>query len=188
MVNSEVTIVVVIMVFAMFAMMVIYAMGYKTVPPNQAMVEFRGGGDTRKTPPRFIAGGGRFILPGARSNRFLDLTIDLIELELNGVKSTSHGDPITFRVKVAVLWKITTDPDILKATAGGLVERTRGENQMAVKERMELAIRNAASSMSAEAFEMDRDVLSAKIQHAASDLVNELGLEIRSLHILNLKI
>jgi len=187
MVNTAVTIMLVIMIFAMFAMMAVYAMGYKTVPPNKAMVIYRGKGKNGIEPRAIISGGGKFIIPGGESYILLDLTADLIEFELNRVQSNSHGNPITFRLQVAVVWKITTDPSILKETAGILVERTRGENQIAVKERMEMAIRNAASSLTAEEFETDRDLFAGKIQHVASDLVNELGLEIRSLHILNVK-
>jgi uncharacterized membrane protein YqiK len=52
---------------------------------------------------------------------------------------------------------------------------------------MEKAIRNIAASVSVEEFESDRDLVSSKVSYFARDLMNELGLEIRSLLFLKIK-
>jgi uncharacterized membrane protein YqiK len=187
MVNLSMVLVVVIMCFAMIAMVVVYSIGYTTIPPNKVMVLFRGKREKGMKAQALISGGGRFIIPGGGSYPILDLTTDLVEFELNGVPTRSEGPPITIRLRVAVIWKITSDANTLKETAGKLVERTRGENKMAVKETVERAIRNFAPSMSIQEFEADREMLSRKIQPAVGELMNELGLEIRSFYILNIK-
>jgi uncharacterized membrane protein YqiK len=187
MASAAVVLTMVIMVFAIFAMMVIYAMGYRTLPPNKAMVLVGGKQNKASSPQRVISGGGRFLIPGVQSYHLLDLSADLLEFELNGINTSSGGTPITMRLKVAVIWKITSDTDSLMANALKLVERTRGENQMAVKDMMEKAIRNIAASVSVEEFESDRDLVSSKVSYFARDLMNELGLEIRSLLFLKIK-
>jgi len=187
MVNTPMTIMMIIIILAMIAMMVIYASSYKTVPPNRVLVLYRGNRKKGAEPQGMISGGGKFIIPGMESYYLLDLTADLLEFELHKVTTRSEGNPVTMRLNVAVIWKITSESRALKAAAGTLVDGTRGENRMDVKEQVEKAIRNAANSITAQEFEKDRDLLSDKFVNAMGGNLSEKGLEIRSLVFLKIK-
>jgi uncharacterized membrane protein YqiK len=174
-------------VVAILAMIAIYVASYKTVPPHRAMVVFRGRRKEGDEPRSIVSGGGRFVIPGGESYHMLDLTADLVRIELSGVDTSSGGVQMRMRVQVAAVWKISSDTSSLEANAGKLVERTRGENQMAIKDWLERAVRDIAASVTLEEFETDRDLVSAKISYTAADLMNELGLEIRSLVFLSIR-
>ena len=187
MVSNVAVITVVLILFMMLAMMVVYAFSYKKVPPHKAMVIFRGSRKKGTEPHRIISGGGKFILPGAESYSMLDLTADLIELELSGVETRSEGAPTKIRLKVALVWKITTERSSLEHAAGKLVDRTRGENRIEVKKQVEDAIRNLGPSLTVQEFEQDRDAFSGRFQMTMGHSLSELGIEIRSLHILKVQ-
>ncbi|NIP36133.1 MAG: hypothetical protein GWN18_14385, partial [Thermoplasmata archaeon] len=187
MVSEATVIMVLIVLFAMMATIVVYAIGYRKVPPNKALVVLRMGRRADDSRGGVISGGGRFIMPGVESHRMLDLTVDLVKFELDRVETTSQGRPITMRIKVAALWKITTQSNALMSAASSLVERTHGENRMAVKETLEGAIRELAASSTLEDIETDRDLVSARVQVSASELMDRHGLEIRSIVFLKIK-
>ncbi len=186
MVDQSVVMVVLIMLFMMMAVVVVYAFGYKKVPPNKALVVLgrRGrAGDGRNV----LSGGGKFILPGLESYRILDLSADLVTFELTGVNTTSQEGPVTMRIQVAAIWKIATDKESLGSHANSLVERTHGENEMAVRETLERAIRDMAASATLEAVESDRNWMASKVQRSAVELIDQHGLEIRSLVLLDVR-
>ena len=187
MVASAVLLVVVMVMVALMAVIVIYATSYKKVPPNQAMVVFRGKRKPGDEPRGILSGGGKFIIPGGETYHLLDLTADMVRLELNGVQTTSNGSPTKMRIQLAAIWKLSSERDALKMNAGKQIDRTVGENRMAVKEMLENTIRNLAASSTLEEIESDRDMLAARVQHSAMDLMAELGIEIRSLVLLNVK-
>lgn len=181
------TIVIVMIVLAMISMAVFYALNYHTIPPNKAMVlrsRRRTPGDG---PVNFVSGGGRFILPGSESYQLLDLSADLVEFEMDGIETTFQGAPIKMRLKVAAIWKITTDRAAFVANVEKLVDRTRGENQMLIKDTLERAIRNVAASATLEEIETDRDMLAVHVQRSAVKLQDEMGLEVRSFVILKVR-
>lgn len=187
MVTTAVVLVVVMVLFAMMAMMFVYATSYRKVPPNKAMVLFRGKRREGDEPRGIISGGGKFVIPGAATVHVLDLTADLLEFEMDGVQTTSRGAPTKMRLRVATIWKITSSPEVLKANASKLVDRTKGENQMAVRNALQRSLEALASSVSLEEFESDRDLVAGKVSYAAADLNDQLGLEIRSLVFLSVR-
>jgi uncharacterized membrane protein YqiK len=176
----------VVMIVAIFAMLVLYAVSYNRFPPNKLAVLTRGDPKKGNASYRFVTGGGKFVLPGAEKVTLLDLNAYLAKFVVDKVPTASDGPPKTVRLEVATIWKITSSQDALKEAAEGLVARTRGENEMAVKELVERALVNMGPGMTADAFRGDRDALSAGIQRHASVPLMSMGIEIRSFHILDL--
>ncbi len=187
MVSESIVLVTVLIMFAMVAVLFLYAAGYRKVAPNKAMVLFRGKRSEGDEPRGIISGGGKFIIPGAGTVHILDLTAEMMEFEMDGLQTTYRGSPTKMRLRVATIWKISSSPDSLKANASKLVDRTRGENKMAVREALERSLQALAASVSMEEFESDRDLVAGKVSYAARDLLNELGLEIRSLVLLSVR-
>ena len=187
MVDTAVTIVLIIMIMMMLAMPVVYALGYKTIGPNKAMVLFRGRGKKDAPPQAIIQGGGRFIIPGGESVSVLDMEAHLVKFDLRGVPTASEGYTVTMRLRVAAIWKIIGEREFLKISAGKLVDRTRGENEMAVKEQLEMAIRNLSAGITPEAFEADMEMVRAKAQLQANEALVDQGLHALTLHFLKIR-
>jgi uncharacterized membrane protein YqiK len=171
----------------MLAMLVLYALGYKKVAPNKVMVLFRGSPEKGSTVIGVVQGGGRFMSPGARNFRMLDINADILEFEMTGVPTESGGSPVTLRLRVAAIWRIQSEPEVLKASAGKLVERTHGENEMAVREQLERVIRNMSGGMSAASFETDMMAVRSKATNDADLAVADLGLQVVAVRFLEVR-
>lgn len=187
MVDSAVTIIVVIIFVMMLLMLVVYAVGYHTIGPNKAMVLFRGSGKKDGSPHAIIQGGGKFIIPGGESISVLDMEANLVEFDLSGVPTASEGYTVTLRLRVVAIWKIIGERGFLEISAGKLMDRTRGENEMAVKEQLEKAIRNFSAGITPEAFEADMELVRAKAQMHANVALVDQGLQVLTLHFLKIR-
>jgi uncharacterized membrane protein YqiK len=185
MVNTPVLLMTVMMFIMIIALMLVYAASYKKFPPNMMAVITRG--DPRKGNASYqvLDEGGKFVFPGAGKVTLLYLNAFLAKFVVDKVPTASDGQTETVRLNVAVIWKITSSREDLKAAAEGLVARTKGENEMAVKEHVETALMTIGPEMTADAFRGDISALSAGIHEHASVHLASMGLEIRSFHILD---
>lgn len=181
---TVVTVMLILMILMILAMMVVYAASYKKVPPNKAMVLFRGSRKKGAGPHAVIQGGGKFIIPGVERHSVLDMGANLVEFTVTGVPTASEGRPVTLRLNVAAIWRIVSDDQVLRRSAGNLVDRTKGENEMSVKELLEKAIRNISAGMAPEVFEIDMDIVGTKVGVAANDALIDLGLVVLAVHFL----
>ena len=171
----------------MLVIMVLFALSYRKVPPNRALVLFKGTPDREMKVLRTIQGGGRFMPPGGMSSQELDMTVDLTEFEMTGVPTDSGGYPTSLRLRVAALWKINSIAEVLEEKAGGLMDRTQGENKMAVKEQLEAAFRNLSGGMGSAAFEKGMTSIRQRATLDANQALAELGLEILTVRVLHFK-
>jgi uncharacterized membrane protein YqiK len=182
-----VVIVVIIMIFAQLLMVVMYAIGYRTVPPNKAMVLFRGKREKGAEAVYVIRGGGRFILPGSGNMALLDMDVDLVEFDMTGVPTKTEGGRITLRLKVAAIWRINGDTETLLRTGGTLADRTQGENEMAVRKELEKALTNLCRGISPEAVQSDSDLVKRKVTEEANGALDVLGLQVMTIELLKIK-
>jgi uncharacterized membrane protein YqiK len=171
----------------MLAMTAMFALGYRTVPPNRALVLFRQDREGKRQALGMIQGGGRFMMPGARNTAELDMTVDMTEFELSGVPTSSSGPTTSLRLKMVALWYITRDLDELKERASTLLDRTHGENEMAVKDQLEAAIRDISSGLSPESMQCDRRSIEGKTVKVANAALADLGIEVLTIRLLEIK-
>ncbi len=75
----------------------------------------------------------------------------------------------------------------LEISAGKLVDRTLGENEMAVKEQLEMAIRNLSAGITPEAFEADMELVRVKAQVNANVALVDQGLQVLTVHFLKIR-
>ncbi|UCC93633.1 MAG: SPFH domain-containing protein, partial [Thermoplasmata archaeon] len=172
---------------AMIMMVVIYAIGYRKVPPNNAMVLFRGRPDKGGEAVYVIQGGGRFMLPGSGNYVLLEMDTDLVEFQMTGVPTKSEGGPVTLRLNVATIWRIVGDNESLLRAAGTLINKTRGENEMSVKGELEKAITNLCRGYSWQAVQSDSDLVKNKVTEEANQALAGLGLEIMTTEFLKIR-
>lgn len=186
MVSTDVVLVTLMVVFAMVAVMVVYAMRYRGFPPNKAVVLVRGDKSKGTAHYRLLKGTGKFVIPGVESVSLLDLNARITKFVVDKVPTSGDGGSNTVRLDVSAIWSITSNPERLEEAAEGLVGRTRGENEILVKEHLERAIRNAGPGHSALEFQMTRDVTGVIGSHANREL-EPLGLELRDLFFMKVR-
>ena len=187
MVSAQVVLTTVIMLFALMVMMVLYAMGYKKVPPNKSMVLFRGDRERGPVVHGIVHGGGRFLFPGARNLKVIDMHANMLEFEMTGVPTLSVGLPATLRLRVAAIWRIDGDPETLRASAGRLIERTHGENEMAIQENLESTIRAMSGAMAPGEFEAGMANVRQEAAERANEEVTSNGLRVVTVRFLEVR-
>jgi flotillin len=184
-----VIIVVVIQMFAMLSVVFVYASRYKKVAPDQAMVVYG-----RQMSPgssigyRVISGGGKFILPIIEGIEVMDLGAKDIVMDLDNIRTDTVGGSIPIRMKLTVLYKVSSERSVLKAAAENLMGKTAEEIKRMVEVVVEGEARTVTSTMTPEAVDKNRDQVARNIEVMASQQLMELGLEIRGLAIIRVHI
>ena len=169
------------MVIMIFAVMIIFAIGYKTVPPNKVMVFKR-----RQHPEgfayQFISGGGRFIPLVGRKPEVLSLNANLVRLELSDLRTKHNGENRKAFVDASAVYKISSSAEDLKLASENLSGKTDQEIAEVVRSKMEAGLRRLFSEKNFEEIAPDRDTLAGHISWIGSLDLNPVGLQLRSFH------
>lgn len=190
MVQIEVIIAMANVVISMAVLMLVYALRYKKVPPNKAMVVYG-----RKTHPgmrigyQTINGGGKFLLPIIESCEYLDLEPIGLDLVLDDIHTTYQGTPANARCRATAVVKIPTEKNALYVATEHLMGKSRGEIAEIARLVIEGAIHERYHDEPFETLDKDFDSWLTYVQrNVAMDLLN-VGIEIRffNMHDTSLK-
>ncbi|NDJ60866.1 MAG: hypothetical protein GYB67_07055 [Chloroflexi bacterium] len=173
----EVGVLIVVGVIVVFVVAIVafFANQYHRVPPNQVMVVYGRGEQSR-----MISNGGVFIFPILETFKTLDITIMTIKQERDEVYTFS-GVPIKLDW-VAQVQVEATDAALQTATRAFL-DMTRDEMRQILTETLSANFRAIVGQMSVEAIHRDRDSFVQKVQDLARDDVAAMGVKIISMGI-----
>lgn len=169
-----------LLVLAMMAMFGVFAMRYKKVPPDKAMVVYgkRQKGTTKGY--RVISGGAKFIVPILESYEFLPLDVRTLDVVVNEIVTDVKESGAKINIKCVTQVKISSDPRILDTAAEQLLHKTNAEiNEIALK-TLEGHVRGVCAVMTIEDINSDRDAIAGKVQSYADKDLKNMGIEIRS--------
>lgn len=181
--DQTVVIGILILVLAIAAQVAIYAMQYKKVPPNAAMVVY--GRRTRMGGPGYmvISGGGKFIVPVIERYELLPLDVHTWTFQWNDVVFDKAGEKGRLRLKGTVLYKVSSKPDVLKVAAEHLLGKTSEEIDEIARGTLEGHIRTIIAQSSFQDLDGSWEETGVKLgMMAMQDLMN-IGIEIRSFTI-----
>ena len=167
-------------VLVIMAMFGVYAMRYKKVPPDKAMVVYgkRQKGTTKGY--KVISGGAKFIIPILESYEFLPLDVRTLDVVVNDIVTDVKLSGAKINIKCVTQVKISSDPRILDTAAEQLLHKSNSEiNEIALK-TLEGHVRGVCAVMTIEDINSDRDAIAGKVQTYADKDLKNMGIEIRS--------
>jgi flotillin len=179
--------VVILLTFVIMSTFGIYAMRYKKVPPNTAMVVFGRKHPRTKKGYMVITGGAKFIVPVVESIAYLPLNVRTLNLDLKSVAINVENNRSLIRMKCVAQVKITSDPRLLDLAAEHLLHQSDEDINMIASKTIEGHIRGICASMRFEDIEIDRDAVAGKAMSFADNDLRNMGIEIRSLIIKDLQ-
>ncbi len=166
---------------AMMALLVIYAARYKKVPPDKAMVVY---GRKMKAGTRMgyqvISGGGKFILPIIESYEFLPLDVRTLDVNVDDIVTDVKTSGAKINIKSVTQIKVSSEPEALRTAAEHLLHKTNHEIDEIAMKTLEGHVRGVCATMTIEAINSDRDLISQKIQNMATADLKNMGIDIRS--------
>ncbi|MFQ6062013.1 MAG: flotillin family protein, partial [Methanosarcinales archaeon] len=174
----------------LLVILLVYANRYKRVPPDAAMVVFGRKHireiDGKKEDVGFsiVKGGGKFIMPIVESVEFLPLDVRTLDISVPTVV-TSEG--VMLDVEAVAQTKIASDMDSLYTAAEQLLRKTHEEIDDVAKKSLEGHVRGVCANLTVEQINSDRDRVAQDIQTVAIPDLKNMGLEIRSFTIRDLK-
>jgi flotillin len=180
-------ILIIMIVGACLALIVIYKINYKRVPPNKAMIVFGKKNPRTKIGYRILTGGGKFIMPIVEDVAYLPLDVRKITLDLKKIHMDVERSNKLVDVKITAFIKISSQSDLLHTAAEQLLGKTDDEINSIAREILETHLEGMLATIDIKTLKTDRDLVATRIQAtAAADLMN-MGLEIRSFAISNIR-
>jgi len=185
MATASVIIVIVICLVSLFAMMAVYATRYKKVPPDKAMVVY---GRKMHTGSNIgyqvLSGGGKFILPIIENTDMLDLGVKEVVLDLDNIRTDPNEGSSPVRIRLTVLYKISSERDAMMSAAECLLGKTEEEIKRMVEVVIEGTLRSIATTMTPRSIDLEREVVGVKLGVQALHDLQQIGIEIRALAII----
>ena len=177
----------IMMVGAVIALIGIYKMNYKRVPPNKAMIIFGKKDPRTKMGYRILTAGGKFIVPIVEDVAYLPLDVRKITLDLKKIHIDVERSNKLVDVKITVYIKISSKSDLLHTAAEQLLGKSDDEINSIARDILETHLEGMLATIDIKTLKMDRDLVATRIQATAvADLMN-MGLEIRSFAISNVR-
>ena len=176
------------MIIAIIAMIIIYAMRYKRVPPNKAMVVF--GRRTMRADRkgyRVLTGGGKFIVPIVEEVKYLPLDVRNLKFKLDNVKTDPKTESARLKLEATAIIKIGSDPMSLNTAAEMLLDKKDEEINKMAYDVIEAHIKGICKTLKFEQIDTDRDLMAERIQNIIAMDLRNIGIEIRSMVINDVK-
>lgn len=172
-------------VIAFMATILIYAMKYKKVPPNKAMVVY--GAKQKRTRKGYIiiTGGAKFIQPILETYEFLSLESIPLKMALNNVRVDTHNEKAIISLKANSVVRISSDPRILETAAGNLLGKSGKEIGDIAMNMIEGSIRNICANTPLNEIRDNFPEVSPLIMSTANWDLNNVGLEMVSFSIVD---
>lgn len=186
MVNEAFIITQLILVFSLLSVLAIYAWRYKKVPPDRAMVIYgRRMHPGSKVGYQVRSGGGKFILPVIEDLDHLDLGVKEAVLELDNVRTDPREEgSAPVRVKLTVLYKISSERHAMAVAAECLMGKTPEEVKRMVEVIIEGTFRSNATTMTPSGIDRNREAFGTKVHTIARNDLQQIGIEVRALAII----
>ena len=172
--DTQLALIILLIVAGIGATVIIFASRYKKVPPDKAMVVY-GGGQWK-----VITGGARWIRPVIESYEFLPLDVRTLEVNVQDIVTDVRRSGAKVNIKSVAQVKISSDLATMRAAAENLLHKTDMEiNDIALK-TLEGHVRGVCATLTIEEINSDRDSIASKIQNMAGNDLRNMGIEIRS--------
>lgn len=148
---------------------------YRRIPPDRALILY-GGGEFRA-----LTGGAVIVWPIINEAYEIDLRAFQIELDLTNAPNV---DRIPINIKAMATCKISKEESLLKKAAESFGRSTTAEIEEKVRNVMEGHLRVVVGQISMDTILSERDLFNAKIQSEAATELQNLGIEVTILNIL----
>ena len=172
--DTQLALIILLIVAGIGATVIIFASRYKKVPPDKAMVVY-GGGQWK-----VITRGARWIRPVIESYEFLPLDVRTLEVNVQDIVTDVRRSGAKVNIKSVAQVKISSDLATMRTAAENLLHKTDMEiNDIALK-TLEGHVRGVCATLTIEEINSDRDSIASKIQNMAGNDLRNMGIEIRS--------
>jgi len=169
--------VIVFVVLVTFMPIVILSTRYRRVAPSKALAVWAANGTGR--PLAMVSGGGIFVPPLTRRTATLDLRLRFLDMVVPKVQMDKDGQGQLVRVRVGMLYRISSENSTLENAFAHLVGKSDKEIEEIVGGAVENAVREGLAKTSLDKVEGDRDALALKVFIPALEAMKAFGLEIR---------
>jgi flotillin len=148
---------------------------YRRIPPDKALIIY-GGGDFRA-----LTGGAVIVWPVVNEAYELDLRAFQLELDL---RNAPNVDRIPINMAAMATCKISKEESLLKKAAENFGRSSKEEIESKVRNVLEGHLRVVVGQISMDTILSERDLFNAKIQSEAATELQNLGVEVTILNIL----
>lgn len=175
-------------VILVLAVIIIYKLNYKRVPPNKAMVVF--GRRTSMASGKgyqCLTGGGKFITPIVEDVKYLPLDVRNLSFQLKNLKTDVKKNRPKIKVDAAATIKIGSDPVSLDTAAEMLLDKKDDEINKIAYDIIVGHFRGLIKTMKFDDINQDHDALAARVQNMAAMDLRNVGMEIRTIILKDVK-
>jgi len=171
-----------VVVFVLFALLVVYASRVKKVGPNEVLV-ISGRGDSRRAEEeieskfRIVSGGRAFIWPVLERVDHLSLELMTIDITTPDVP-TVQGVPVTVDGVAQV--KIGSDESSIRIASIQLLSKSRDQIRYVAHETLAGHLRAILGTLTVEQLYRDREAFAQKVQEVSGEDMASMGMEIVS--------
>jgi flotillin len=171
-----------VVVFVLFASLVVYASRVKKVGPNEVLV-ISGRGDSRRAEEeieskfRIVSGGRAFIWPVLERVDHLSLELMTIDITTPDVP-TVQGVPVTVDGVAQV--KIGSDESSIRIASIQLLSKSRDQIRYVAHETLAGHLRAILGTLTVEQLYRDREAFAQKVQEVSGEDMASMGMEIVS--------
>lgn len=176
------------MVIVMFVFLAIWATRYTKVGPNEVLVisgrkhQLQ---DGTYIGFRFVKGGGTFVIPVVEKADVLSLELLTIHMQTPEV-NTSKGVPV--RVDGVAQIKVKGDDVSIRTAAEHFLSKGTEEIKRIAAQTLEGHLCAVVGAMTLEDISQNRDALASKTQEVAARDMENMGLQIVSLTIRDIRV
>ena len=188
--DSEIVIGMMVLTCAIFVMAVIimYKLNYKRVPPNKAMVVFgRPIGPRGEKGYNILTGGGKFLMPIVEEVAYLPLDVRNLSFQLKNLKTNVQKKGSKINIDAAATIKIASDPVSLNTAAETLLDKKDDEINKIAYDIIEGHFRGLIKTIRFDDIDQDHDALASRVQTMAAMDLRNVGMEIRTIVIKDVK-
>jgi len=173
--NVEIFIFAVLLVFALFLLMSLFARLYRKAGPHEALIVYGIGGT------RVVKGSGTVVLPMVQICRGLSLELMSFDVAPQQDLYTKQGVAVT--VEAVAQIKVKSDVESILTASEQFLTKTPQEREGLIRLVMEGHLRGIIGQLTVEEIVKQPEMVSDRMRSTCADDMNKMGLEVISFTI-----
>jgi flotillin len=134
-----------------------------------------------------LTGGGKFIIPIVQDVAYLPLNVRKIVIDMKKVNIDVENANKKVDLKITALIKISSQQHLLHTAAEQLLGKSDDEINEIARDILEAHLEGLFATLDMKTLKMDRDLVVTRIQAVVGADLKNMGLEIRSMVISNVR-
>ncbi len=174
----------IVMICMVFALLIVYIMRYKKIPPNKVMLVF-GRRMADGSDMMILSSGGKFIMPIFETHTFLDLEVRTIDMNLKDVMSMEGN---LMDMDLVCQYAITQQELVIRNAATFLLDKSPEELDEIIMKNLEGHMRGVCRILGMTAIFAETKYLNREFAQSANHDLSNIGIELISVVLRDVRI